>query len=89
MKSYSFAKVSARGYLTEADYNNKYILTEDLRLIINVSGRDFERPQEFFQERNITARFMPLTEKNGDMREPQQDSHRGVPLRQDRLPSRR
>lgn len=67
MKSYSFAKVSARGYLTEADYNNKYILTEDLRLIINVSGRDFERPQEFFQERNITARFMPLTEKNGDM----------------------
>ena len=67
MKSYSFAKVSARGYLTEADYNNKYILTEDLRLIINVSGRDFERPQEFFQERNITARFMPLTEKEGDM----------------------
>ena len=67
MKSYSFAKVSARGYLTEADYNNKYILTEDLRLIINVSERDFERPQEFFQERNITARFIPLTEKNGDM----------------------
>ena len=67
MKSYSFAKVSARGYLTEADYNNKYKLNEDLRLIINVSERDFERPQEFFQERNITARFMPLTEKNGDM----------------------
>ena len=67
MKSYSFAKVSARGYLTEADYNNKYILTDDLRLIINVSGRDFERPQEFFQKRNITAWFMPLTEKDGDM----------------------
>ena len=37
------------------------------KLIINVYGRDFERPQEFFQERNITARFMPLTERNGDM----------------------
>jgi hypothetical protein len=67
MKSYSFAKVSARGYLTEADYNNKYILTEDLRLIINVSGRDFEKPQEFFHDRNIKAWFMPLTEKDGDM----------------------
>ena len=67
MKSYSFAKVSARGYLTQADYNNKYILTEDLKLIINVSGRDFEKPKEFFQERGIIAKFTPLTEKDGDM----------------------
>ena len=67
MKSYTFSKVSARGYLTEADYNNKYIFTDDLSLIINVSERDFERPLEFFQERNITAKFMPLTEKDGDM----------------------
>ena len=67
MKTYSFAKVSARGYLTQADYNNKYILTEDLKLIINVSGRDFEKPQEFFEERGIIAKFTPLTEKNGDM----------------------
>ena len=37
MKSYSFAKVSARGMLTEADYNNKYIFTEDLRNIVNLS----------------------------------------------------
>ena len=64
MKSYSFAKVSARGYLTQADYNNKYILTEDLKLIINVSGRDFEKPKEFFQERGIIAKFTPLTEMN-------------------------
>lgn len=67
MKTYSFAKVSARGYLTQADYNNKYILTEDLKIIINVSGRDFEKPQEFFEERSIIAKFTPLTEKNGDM----------------------
>ena len=67
MKSYSFAKVSARGYLTQADYYNKYILTEDLKLIINVSGRDFEKPIEFFQERGIIAKFTPLTEKDGDM----------------------
>jgi protein-tyrosine phosphatase len=67
MKTYSFAKVSARGYLTQADYNNKYIITEDLKIIINVSGRDFEMPQEFFEERGIIAKFTPLTEKNGDM----------------------
>ena len=67
MKSYSFSKVSARGYLTEADYNNKYIITEDLKMIINVSGKDFEKPAEFFQERDIKTKFLPLTEKNGDM----------------------
>jgi hypothetical protein len=67
MKSYSFAKVSAREYLTMADYNNKYIITDDLKQIINVSGRDFEEPLNFFKEREIIARNMPLTEKNGDM----------------------
>ena len=67
MKSYSFAKVSARGYLTEADYNNKYIITDDLKLIINVSVRDFEKPWEFFLKRDIIARRMPLMEKDGDM----------------------
>ena len=67
MKTYSFAKVSARGYLTQADYNNKYIITEDLKMIINVSGRDFEKPAEYFQERGIATKFLPLTEKNGDM----------------------
>ena len=67
MKSYSFAKVSAHGYLTESDYNNQYIITEDLKQIINVSGREFEKPLSFFRERGIIARNMPLTEKNGDM----------------------
>lgn len=67
MKSYSFAKVSARGYLTEADYNNKYIIADDLRLIINVSGREFGKSSEFFQERGIIAKFLPLTENDGDM----------------------
>ena len=67
MKSYSFSKVSARGYLTEADYNNKYIFTDDLKQIINVSGRPFEKPLSFFRERDLIARNMPLTEKDGDM----------------------
>ena len=39
MKSYTFSKVSARGYLTEADYNNKYIITEDLKLVLNISDK--------------------------------------------------
>ena len=67
MKSYTFAKVSARGYLTEADYYNKYIFTDDLKQIINVSGRPFEKPLSFFRERDLIARNMPLTEKDGDM----------------------
>lgn len=67
MKSYSFSKVSARGYLTEADYNNKYIFTDDLKQIINVSGKPFEKPLSFFRERDLIARNMPLTEKDGDM----------------------
>ena len=67
MKSYSFSKVSARGYLTEADYNNKYIFTDDLKQIINVSGRPLEKPLSFFRERDLIARNMPLTDKDGDM----------------------
>lgn len=67
MKSYTFSKVSARGYLTEADYNNKYIFTDDLKQVINVSGKPFEKPLAFFQERNLIARNMPLSEKDGDM----------------------
>lgn len=67
MKSYSFSKVSARGYLTEADYNNKYIFTDDLKQIINVSGKPFEKPLSFFRERDLITRNMPLTEKDGDM----------------------
>ena len=67
MKSYSFSKVSARGYLTEADYNNKYIFTDDLKQIINVSGKPFEKPLSFFRERDLIIKNMPLTEKDGDM----------------------
>lgn len=67
MKSYSFSKVSARGYLTEADYNNKYIFSDDLKQIINVSGRPLEKPLSFFRERDLIARNMPITDKDGDM----------------------
>lgn len=67
MKSYSFSKVSARGYLTEADYDNKYIITEDLKQIINVAERPYVKPLRYFSERKLIARHMPLTEKNGDM----------------------
>ena len=67
MKSYSFAKVSARGRLTDADYNNKYILTEDLKYIINVSERRLGRPFTFFKQRNLIAKNLPMKEEYGAM----------------------
>lgn len=67
MKSYSFAKVSARGRLTDADYNNKYIITEDLRYIINVSERGLGRPFTFFKQRNLIAKHLPMKEERGAM----------------------
>jgi hypothetical protein len=48
MKSYSFAKVSARGTLTESDYNNKFIITDDFRLVINVSDKVYLQRAPFF-----------------------------------------
>ena len=67
MKSYSFAKVSARGQLTEADYNNKYIITNDLRLVINVSDKVDLRRTPFFLQKGIVVYNLPLTETDGDM----------------------
>lgn len=67
MKSYSFSKISARGYLTEADYNNKYIFTEDLKQVINVSEKQLLKDIVFFRDRDIIARNMPLKEVDGDM----------------------
>ena len=67
MKSYSFSKISARGFLTEADYNNKYIFTEDLKQVINVSEKQFLKDGSFFRDRDIIDRHMPLKEVEGDM----------------------
>ena len=67
MKSYSFAKVSARGILTEADYNNKYIFTEDLRNIVNLSETQRIERTRFIRERAIPVHNLPLSECGGDM----------------------
>ena len=67
MKSYTFAKVSARGRLTDADYNNKYIITEDLKFIINVSERGLGKPFTFFKQRNLIAKNLPMREGCRDM----------------------
>ena len=66
MKSYSFSKVSAHGYLTEADYDNKSIITEDLKQIINVAIRPFEKPLSYFSERKLIGHHIPLYEENCD-----------------------
>lgn len=67
MKSYSFAKVSALGMITEADYNNKYIFTDDLKYIANVSEIQRIERTRFIRERAIPVRNLPLTETGGDM----------------------
>ena len=53
--------------MTDADYENKYIVTEDLKQIINVSTRSFGKPLKYFTERKLIARHLPLMEENGDM----------------------
>lgn len=67
MKSYSFAKVSARGQLTKADYNNKYIITDDLIQIINLSETAYIDHTKFCSDTKIIVRNMPLTEEGVDM----------------------
>ena len=67
MKSYSFAKVSARGLVTEVDYNNKYIFTEDLKCIINVSEIYRVDRSRFIRERAIPVHNLPLTVSGCDM----------------------
>ena len=67
MKSYSFAKVSARGTLTESDYNNKFIITDDLRLVINVSDKVYLQRAPFFLRKGLVVHNKPLTEDHGDM----------------------
>ena len=67
MKSYSFAKVSARGRLTEADYKNKYIITDDLIQIINLSEIANIDRTKFFSDTGIIVRNMPLSEEGNDM----------------------
>lgn len=68
MKSYSFAKVSARGRLTEADYKNKYIITDDLIQIINLSEIvSIDKRRQIFEDKGIIVRNMPLAEEGYDI----------------------
>ena len=50
---YSFAKISASGQLTEADYSNKHIITEDLKVIINVSDKYHIKRTQLFRSKGI------------------------------------
>ena len=63
MKSYTFAKVSARGYLTEADRNNKSVITEDLGLIINVTEHSFAHLMRPLREKGIKIKQFTLSDE--------------------------
>lgn len=53
--------------LTRADYNNKYIITDDLIQIINLSGKANIDRSQLFKDTGIIVREMPLTEEGNDM----------------------
>lgn len=67
MKTYSFAKVSARGYLIKADLNNKWIITGDLGLVINLSEKEDKEAADFFASRQIEYQWLPLKEETEDI----------------------
>ena len=67
MKTYSFAKVSARGYLTKADFNNKWIITDDLGLVISLSEKEDKVAAEFFASHQIEYLWLPLQEETEDI----------------------
>lgn len=67
MKTYTFAKVSARGYLTKADLNNNWIITDDLGLVLNLSERKDEDAARFLADRNVAYIWFPLKEEVADM----------------------
>lgn len=67
MKNYTFSKVSARGYLTKADLENKWIITDDLRLVINVSEKCDEDAASLLEDRGISYIWLPLFEETQDM----------------------
>lgn len=67
MKTYSFAKVSARGYLTKADFNNKWIITDDLGLVISLSEKADKGAADFFASRQIEYLWLPLQEETDNI----------------------
>ncbi|MBR2064490.1 MAG: dual specificity protein phosphatase family protein [Bacteroidales bacterium] len=67
MKTYTFAKVSARGYLTKADLSNNWIITDDLGLVLNLSERKDEDAARFLADRDVAYIWFPLTEEAADM----------------------
>ena len=67
MKNYTFSKVSARGYLTKADLENKWIITDDLKLVINLSEKCDEDAARLLEGRGISYIWLPLLEETEDI----------------------
>ena len=67
MKNYTFSKVSARGYLTKADLENRWIITDDLKLVINLSEKCDEDAARLLEGRGISYIWLPLLEETEDI----------------------
>ena len=62
MKSYNFAKLYARGPMTEADYYNDE-LTDNLRLVINLTDDWMNKPHEITRKKKIDVYHRPVSNK--------------------------
>ena len=67
MKNYTFSKVSARGYLTKADLENRWTITDDLKLVINLSEKCDEDAARLLEGRGISYIWLPLLEETEDI----------------------
>ena len=60
MKAYDFAKVYARGPMTEADYRDDE-LTDNLRLVINLTDEWRNEPYEITRKKKIDVYIRPIS----------------------------
>ena len=60
MKAYNFAKVYARGPMTEEDYRNDE-LTDNLRLVINLTDEWRNEPYEITRKKKIDVYIRPIS----------------------------
>ena len=66
MKAYDFAKVYARGPMTEEDYRNDE-LTDNLRLVINLTDEWRNEPYEITRKKKIDVYIGTLANFRGIM----------------------
>ena len=67
MRTYPFAKISARNFPTSADLRNPWIFSKDVAVVICVSQRYDEVLVETLKHRGVEYYYLPLDEEVDDI----------------------